>query len=74
MLHRLEEELLDVGPLVKDHLAECLLVSDLLSLQAGRFLKVSLLFVLLANDLLILELEQLSLLFKVCNDLAETLL
>ena len=32
------------------------------------------LLVLLANDLLILELEQLSLLFKVCNDLAETLL
>ena len=74
MLHRFEEELLDVRPLVKDHLAEGLLVSGLLTLHTGRFCKVPLLFVLLANDLLILELEQLPFLFKVGDDLAERLL
>ena len=57
LLHRLEEELLDVTSLVEDHLADLLQVAALLILLPDALVQVSQLFVLLAHDLLVLELE-----------------
>ena len=74
LLHRLEEELLDVASLVEDHLADLLQVAALLVLLPDALVQVSQLFVLLTHDLLVLELEQLSLFLKVGDNLTETLL
>ena len=74
LLHRLEEELLDVASLVEDHLADLLQVAALLVLLPDALVQVSQLFMLLAHDLLVLELEQLSLFLKVGDNLTETLL
>ena len=74
LLHRLEEELLDVASLVEDHLADLLQVAALLVLLPDALVQVSQLFMLLTHDLLVLELEQLSLLLKVGDNLTETLL
>ena len=73
LLHRLEEELLDVASLVEDHLADLLQVATLLVLLPDALVQVSQLFVLLTHDLLVLELEQLSLFLKVGDNLTETL-
>lgn len=74
LLHRLEEELLDVASLVEDHLADLLQVAALLVLLPDALVQVSQLFMLLTHDLLVLELEQLSLFLKVSDNLTETLL
>ena len=74
LLHRLEEELLDVASLVEDHLADLLQVAALLVLLPDALVQVSQLFMLLTHDLLVLELEQLSLFLKVGDNLTETLL
>ena len=73
LLHRLEEELLDVASLVEDHLADLLQVAALLVLLPDALVQVSQLFMLLAHDLLVLELEQLSLFLKVGDNLTKTL-
>ena len=74
LFHRLEEELLDVASLVEDHLADLLQVAALLVLLPDALVQVSQLFVLLTHDLLVLELEQLSFLLKVGDNLTQTLL
>ena len=73
LLHRLEEELLDVASLVEDHLADLLQVAALLVLLPDALVQVSQLFMLLTHDLLVLELEQLSLFLKVGDNLTQTL-
>ena len=73
LLHRLEEELLDVASLVEDHLADLLQVATLLVLLPDALVQVSQLFMLLTHDLLVLELEQLSLFLKVGDNLTQTL-
>ena len=74
LLHRLEEELLDVAALVEDHLTYLFKVAALLVLLSDALVKIAELLMLLSHDLLVLELEQLALLLKVGYDLAKTLL
>lgn len=74
LFHRLKEELFDVTSLVKDHLANLLKIATLLVLLPDTFVQVPQFFMLLAHDLFVLELEQLSLFFKVGDNLSETFL
>lgn len=73
LFHRLEEELLDVWSLVKDHLANWFEVRAFLVLLTNWFVQVFKLFMLFPYDLLILELKQLAFLLKVGHNLDHTL-
>ena len=66
--------MLDVAPLVEDHLTYLFKVAALLVLLSDALVKIAELLMLLSHDLLVLELEQLALLLKVGYDLAKTLL
>ena len=57
LLHRFKEELLDVGTLVQDHLTYLLQTWSFSVLLPNRLVQIVKLFMLLANDLLILELQ-----------------
>lgn len=71
LLHGLEEELLDVRPLIKDHLSQSFQVDAFLHLESAGLGQTLELFVLFLDDLLVLELDQLSLLFKILHDLTQ---
>ena len=63
----------NITSLIKDHLANSLKVRSFLDLQFVWFCETFQIFILLFNDLLILKLDQLSLFFKILNNLAQTL-
>lgn len=71
LFHGLEEELLNVTALVENHLSECLQIGALLDLHLIRLSQSLQLFILLLDDLLILELYQFALLFKVTHNLIQ---
>lgn len=73
LLKGLQEELLDIRPLVQNHLAHSLQIKQLCSFKPNRFLQRCQLVVLLFDDLLVLELEEFALSLEVSNDLCETL-
>jgi len=66
--------LLDIASLVQDHLADGLQVGALLVFLADRLVQVFQLIVLLPDNLLVLKLQELALLFKIGHDLTKTLL
>ena len=57
LLHRLKEELFDVRALVKDHLADLLQTIAFVVLLSNRLVKIVQFFVLLSDDLFVLELK-----------------
>ena len=74
LLHGLKEELLDIAPLVKDHLTDSFQIGAFRALHPDGLSQVFQLLMLLSDDLLVLKLQELSLLFKVSYDLCQTLL
>jgi hypothetical protein len=69
LFHGLKEELLNVAPLIQNHLCDSFQVCTLHALHPNRLCQVLQLLVLFTNDLLVLELEKFSLLFEVGHDL-----
>ena len=69
LFERLEEKLLHIATLIQDNLTECLDLSQLRVLRAHYLSKVYHLFLLIADDLLVLIPYQLLLLLEVLNDL-----
>ena len=70
----LEEELLDFAPLAEHHLSQRSDVLELPVLSSEHLSASADVMLLILDDLLMLELQQLLLLFKVVHDLLETLL
>jgi hypothetical protein len=71
LFHGLKEELLDVRSLVQNHLGKGFQVNALFHFKLRGFGQRLQLFVLLFDDLLILEFDQLTLLFEVLNNLSK---
>ena len=74
MLERLQEELLNLGPLVKHDLGEGSDVLEFAVLVAEILLEIHDVLFLLLNNLLMLKLQQLLLLLKVIHNLLQRLL
>jgi len=71
LLECLQEKLLNIRPLIKDHLRQGFQIDAFFHFESTRFSQTFELLILLLDDLLVLKLYQFSFFFKILNDLAE---
>ena len=69
LLKWLQKELFDIRPLIQNHLTKSFQVCTFSNLKLVRFWQTFQFFILFFDNLFILELNQLSFLFKIRNDL-----